>query len=968
MGFAKDVFLAGFIFLVLAVTVSAALLPEISVRGVYHGNDSGSSAKIILFVENKASEDFYDGELEVFFENASIAPVYINFLKSRDSRRINVEDNLSHAINGTYPIIVKSSFYNKDAAHLSGIDYGFVFSGDNTRDLSSEISGEMSYSDNGGRLLLRNSGDNDKRVFVRFFSPDGINVSFDAEKFSGGIMINGYSNAEIPFGVKAYDFSQESYDVLAIVEHENEGIHFTKVFTTKVFIEKPKSLIPAYFSGILILVGIIAVFLFRKKLADKRELLVSVCVLVLIVLFLFSYFEPKYLLKTTTISGGDTSSHNFMAKEMKEKFLPSGKVFGWSNGWWNGFPMFQFYFFIPYLLMALLSFAMPLQIAFRIVSVLGIFSLPVSVYFSLRMMRFKFPMPILGAIASLFLLFGYTHTMWGVNIYSTLAGEISQSISFSLMVLFFGLLYRGIEENKHRVLLAILLSFVVLTHLTTTIIAVFAGGFFLIETDWRKFLRRVKFLAFVFGTAFLLTSFWTMPLVFKSKFATGFGENWDVNLIESFPPETLFFVVMALAGFFFCVKNKDKRFFYVGIPLFAGLLLWKFAFFINLVDIRFWPFLHYGLLVLGAYGFSEIAILLSSRKRLWFIAFASAILFMIFAMLWIEYNPRNVVHEWVKWNYEGYEEKSHWKDLKEMMDFFDGKDYRDGRVASTMNSRHNIFGSPRVFELIPYFTKMPYIEGAIEQSSVSSPFGRFVQCKTSRECAGFPRDVKVQEYNIEDAKKYFRMYNVRYFISESEDTFNELMNSSEWKAVKSVGGYTIYESRQESHYISVPEFEPIVVEQENWKKISLEWFYSVRNLDVPLIFVDSDSAGKKVYSYKEILDVIKKGNLRKISSRIDNNCKISEEILDDEIRFNTSCVGKPHIVKFSFFPNWKVEGAERIFSASSGFMVVFPMESKVRLYYETHFSDILGIVMSVFGLVILFLRFWYERGVKDVLE
>ena len=221
--------------------------------------------------------------------------------------------------------------------------------------------------------------------------------------------------------------------------------------------------------------------------------------------------------------------------------------------------------------------------------------------------------------------------------------------------------------------------------------------------------------------------------------------------------------------------------------------------------------------------------------------------------------------------------------------------------------------------------------------------------------------MKVQKYNIQDAKKYFGMYNVRYFISESVETFNEMKKDFEWKAAKSVGGYTIYESRKESHYVVVPDYEPIIVNSKQWRELSLEWFYSVKNLDVPLVF---DETGIQEES---ILDGIKNGNLKSISKKINKDCNIQEQILDDEIRFETSCIGLPHLVKFSYFPNWKVSGTEQIYPATPGFMVVYPTESNVRIYYGTHFSEVIGNVMSFVGLVILALRIWFERGVKSVL-
>jgi len=74
-------------------------------------------------------------------------------------------------------------------------------------------------------------------------------------------------------------------------------------------------------------------------------------------------------------------------------------------GNYAGFPLFQFYFPFPFILMALLSQLIPLQIAFKLITILGVFTLPLCCYAALRLMDQRFPVPAAGAIFSLFFLF-----------------------------------------------------------------------------------------------------------------------------------------------------------------------------------------------------------------------------------------------------------------------------------------------------------------------------------------------------------------------------------------------------------------------------------------------------------------------------------------------------------------------------------------------------------------------------------
>ena len=61
------------------------------------------------------------------------------------------------------------------------------------------------------------------------------------------------------------------------------------------------------------------------------------------------------------------------------------------------------------------------------------------------------------------------------------------------------------------------------------------------------------------------------------------------------------------------------------------------------------------------------------------------------------------------------------------------------------------------------------------------------------------------------------------------------------------------------------------------------------------------------------------------------------------------CRGEPHIVKVSWFPNWKVEGAKGPWMLSPGLMVVVPTQSEVRLSYRDTPVDLAGKALTVAG-------------------
>jgi hypothetical protein len=72
------------------------------------------------------------------------------------------------------------------------------------------------------------------------------------------------------------------------------------------------------------------------------------------------------------------------------------------------------------------------------------------------------------------------------------------------------------------------------------------------------------------------------------------------------------------------------------------------------------------------------------------------------------------------------------------------------------------------------------------------------------------------------------------------------------------------------------------------------------------------------------------------------------EVRDDGMSFKVDRVGVPVLVRMSYFPNWKVEGAQGPFRAAPNFMVVVPTENEVTLRYG--WTPIDGIAYSLTGL------------------
>jgi uncharacterized membrane protein len=72
---------------------------------------------------------------------------------------------------------------------------------------------------------------------------------------------------------------------------------------------------------------------------------------------------------------------------------------------------------------------------------------------------------------------------------------------------------------------------------------------------------------------------------------------------------------------------------------------------------------------------------------------------------------------------------------------------------------------------------------------------------------------------------------------------------------------------------------------------------------------------------------------------------------DDFVRFKVSRTGVPVLVKTSYFPNWRADGAQGPWRVTPNLMVVVPTEKEVSLHYGRTSAEYTGMFLSLLGLV-----------------
>jgi len=703
---------------------------------------------------------------------------------------------------------------------------------------------------------------------------------------------------------------------------------------------------------------------FRILNLDKKlELITTFSILFLVYLFLFLRIPWNLVLSPTTISGGDTGSHNYLVYYLKEIFP---KIKWWSGDWFAGFPFLYFYPPLLYVLTIFLSYFLPLNIAFKLITLLGSFLFPISIFLALKILKSEFPIPLLGSVLAIGYLFLEQFSMYGGNLPSTLAGEFSYSFSFSLFFIFWALIVKDISSSDFRfkILPVIVLFLMVLSHPFPVIVSVLSSVFLVIsKIKWliqKEKRKDFSFLCFylirIFLVGFLLTAFWSLPFVALLGYTSKMEWTRLIQIKDLFPPSLVIFEIMGVLGLilaFLKNRKKEKKIICFLYPLIAGLIFYFLLNHSSVWNTRFLPFVLVSLLIFGVFFLKELMnFFLASffkgqpfkekKIKIFLIIFTflfSSIYLFVFLPKTISYLPF-----WFKWNYEGFENKKGYSNLQALMKAL--KELPEGRVMwEYRNEYDNLFGTPRVLENIPLWSKKPTFEGLLIESAISGYFHFINQAETTKTPSSAISGIKYPPFNFQKGIEHLKIFGADYFVAYTPD-IKELSDKNLEK-IKEVNDFNIY--RIKTDLVELVKSFEIQRKTKDWIDESINW-YQTKDLSEKIIFLSE----KEEKDFKENLnqDLV----TLKDNKGIVKDFLYSIEILEknkDSLVFKTNALGVPHLIKISYFLGWQVKGGKGPYLISPSFIMVVPFNEKVELTYNYNLYDKIGFILSLFTLIFL---------------
>ena len=399
---------------------------------------------------------------------------------------------------------------------------------------------------------------------------------------------------------------------------------------------------------------------------------VTAAVVGLAVIWVLAQVNPSKVFLDTTPTGGDMGAHVWGPAYLRDHLLSSFRLTGWTMDWYAGFPALHFYMPLPYLAIVLLDVLLPYGIAFKIIAISGLVAMPVAAWAMGHLARAPFPVPALFAVGATVFVFDTNWSIYGGNVYSTMAGEFAFTISLAVALVTIGLAFRGLQDGTHRASVAVLLAVCATCHLipalfvAIAIVAVLLAKGILRLPSWvglvgavgvaaaavavaavgadqpgwlgkvgvaiaisvlllgvatvaRWEWRRTWWVVSAGGLGFLLSAFWVLPFLGRRDYLNDMG--WErLNRVA----EVLFFpdvssiawllLLAAVGGIVALVRWE-----WLGVSLtviamifWAMVAAWPID---RLWNARLLPFWYLSLYLLAAYGLAHLASTVSASVR-----------------------------------------------------------------------------------------------------------------------------------------------------------------------------------------------------------------------------------------------------------------------------------------------------------------------------------------------------------------
>lgn len=486
----------------------------------------------------------------------------------------------------------------------------------------------------------------------------------------------------------------------------------------------------------------------------------------------------------TLPTGGDNPAHPVLVTSLRDSLISTGSVIHYSYRYWSGCELFQFYFPLPYVVAAILSFFVPLTISYKLVTLFGVLLLPLAFARCADRMFHRDQSTLFAAFLSLGFFFTDAHQMWGGNIWSNFAGMIGNAWAVVFYLLTLGELLQCWRAQRLSPMAVLFVVLTILSHFYLTLLLALTFGT-LAAFDALAALRSAAPLAywkraapFYANGAFALAlmAWWIVPLFVYKPYSSEFGERWEVNFWGTFTASEKIAFVSSLLVAGAALKRRQGNLAGLGVAL-SMLLLTSLLYFLGdifetaaLINVRIWPLVYLSLYLL--FLCAADCVFSVGWRPVRFAVFASILSVLPSS------SQLDRVQEWTGLNYAGIEATPGAYEFHQVVEEL--RKQPPARVSFESSARNNwLLGSIRAFEMLPAITPHETAEGGIVNSATNPGLAYSLQCATSTTCAGWPHGTLIPANDGPRSIELMRSLGVIYHIASSPEGIERYAHASE---------------------------------------------------------------------------------------------------------------------------------------------------------------------------------------------
>jgi len=332
---------------------------------------------------------------------------------------------------------------------------------------------------------------------------------------------------------------------------------------------------------------------------------------------------------------------------------------------------------------------------------------------------------------------------------------------------------------------------------------------------------------------------------------------------------------------------------------------------------------------------------------------------------------------WARWNFEGYEGKSSYGEyhgiVETMKKLGEDSAHGCGRALWENNGELNKYGTTMGLMLLPYWTSgcIGSMEGLFFEAAGTTPYHFISAAALSKQSSNPVRELRYDNNDAVKGVAYMRMLGIRYYMAFTTEAVTKADEQSDLAKVATSGPWHVYELKDTQLVVPL-SVRPVVVNErdgdkrERWLEVGSSYFQ--HNSEWVALPVDHGPAswqridvvpdlqravGKPGYPGRQV-DIMTPAQATQIVPHALDPVTVSNvKINQESVSFSVDKIGIPVLVKVSYFPNWKVAGASKIYRSAPNFMVVVPSSKNVTLSYKASNIDTFSYLLTFAGFVSL---------------